>query len=178
MDRECYVHPENSNQCIKITVSGDNKQSTDEIKIYDRLSKRNISWQHMAKFYGEVQTDRGRGLVFDLIRDHNGKISRSLSYYLSNADRPVNSRVIDSALNDLKHYLLSEKIIVRDLSGDNILYKRVDENNGKLIVIDGVGNNDCIPIADHFSWWAIKKIKRKWQRFENKNTKKKLSTVV
>ena len=39
-------------------------------------------WKHLPRCYGWVQTDRGRGLVIELIRDPDGKISRSFKDYL------------------------------------------------------------------------------------------------
>jgi PhoP regulatory network protein YrbL len=164
LDRECYIHPQDSNRCVKITTSGDYTQSQDEIKIYGRLLKRNISWHHLARYYGAVQTDKGLGLVFDLVRDYDGAISQGLS----SCSASVGRSVIERALTDLKTYLLHEKILVRDLNAENMLFRKDADGSGRLLIVDGVGNNDYIPVADYIAWWATKKIERKWQRFEYK----------
>ena len=81
--RECYFHPEDENKCIKVVVSGDHKETRREQSYYRLLEKRNISWRMLARFYGNVDTNLGEGAVFDLIRDYNGEISKTLGHYFS-----------------------------------------------------------------------------------------------
>ena len=53
-------------------------------------------------------------------------------------------------------------IISRDISANNLLYKRETETEGKLIIIDGLGNAELIPLSNYFNYLAQKKIIRKW----------------
>ena len=76
--RECYFHPEDETKCIKIVVDGDHKETVREQSYYRLLEKRNISWRMLARFYGNVETNRGEGAVFELIRDYNGEVSKTL----------------------------------------------------------------------------------------------------
>jgi hypothetical protein len=48
----------------------------------------------------------------------------------------------------------------------NIVYQRVNSNEAILVIIDNIGNSDFIPICNYVNHMAIRKIKRKWQRFE------------
>ena len=38
----------------------------------------------MPKFYGNEDTNMGSGAVFDLIRDEDGQVSKTLEFYLDN----------------------------------------------------------------------------------------------
>ncbi len=163
-DRECYQHPEDYNKCVKVTVSGDYKQSNDEIKFYRLMKKRGASCGQLAAFHGLAETSLGQGLVFTLIRDYDGKVSKSLGNYLSSEDYSLSD--FEQKLETLNRYLFDERLIIRDLSPDNVLYQKTSEGDGKLIIIDGVGNNEFIPFSTYIDCLARKKIIRKWDRFE------------
>jgi hypothetical protein len=166
--RECYFHPEDVNKCIKVVVSGDHKETRREQSYYRLLEKRNISWKMLARFYGNVDTNLGEGAVFDLIRDFNGKISKTLEHYISaHSETDPISQYLRRALPQLKQYLLKWKIVTMSLKPQNIVYKRTHESKGFLVVIDNIGNSDFIPICNYVDWMAIQKIHRKWQRFED-----------
>ena len=56
--RECYFHPEDETKCIKVIVAGDHKETLREQSYYRLLEKRHISWEMLARFYGNVETNR------------------------------------------------------------------------------------------------------------------------
>jgi hypothetical protein len=166
--RECYFHPDVENKCIKVVVSGDHKETRREQSYYRLLEKRNISWKRLARFYGNVDTNLGEGAVFDLIRDYDGKISKTLGHYLSATnENDRNDQYLEHALPVLKQYLLKWKIVTMALKPQNIVYKKTHESKGFLVVIDNIGNSDFIPICNYVDWMAIRKIRRKWERFED-----------
>jgi len=35
------------------------------------------------------------------------------------------------------------------------------------VVIDNIGNSDFIPVCNYVDFMAVRKIRRKWQQFEN-----------
>ena len=166
--RECYFHPEDENKCIKIVVAGDHKETVREQSYYRLLEKRNIDWRMLASFYGNVETNLGEGAVFELIRDYNGEVSKTLVHYFS-ADNETdrNYPYLYQALLALKQYLLKWKIVTISLKPQNIVFKKTNESEGFLVVIDNIGNSDFIPICNYVGWMATRKIHRKWQRFED-----------
>ena len=166
--RECYFHPEDGNKCIKIVVAGDQKETAREQSYYRLLDKRNISWQMVARFYGNVETSRGEGAVFELIRDHNKEVSKTLEdYFSANDETGLDYQDLARALLLLKRYLLKWKIVTLALKPQNIVYKKINESEGILVVIDNIGNSDFIPICNYVNWMAAQKIRRNWQRFED-----------
>lgn len=171
-NRLCFVHPEDKNKCIKITHSNDYSEAIKEIKYYKFLQKRNISWNLLAKYYGSVETSLGKGEVFDLIRDYNGEVSKTLSFYLQKDEKTKLILNPLELLKELKQYTFSENIIVKDLNTKNMLYQKLDDENARLVLIDGVVNNDFLPFSKYISFFTQKKIKRLWKRFENSLPKK------
>ena len=166
--RECYFHPEDENKCIKVVVAGDHKETVREQSYYRLLEKRHISWRMLARFYGNVETNRGEGAVFELIRDYNDEVSKTLEHYFSaNNGTDLNYKDLSRTLPLLKQYLLKWKIVTMSLKPQNIAYKKINESEGVLVVIDNIGNSDFIPICNYVDRMAIRKIRRKWQRLEH-----------
>ena len=76
LHRECYQHPEYGNLCVKVVVAGNSDENRRESRYYRQLEARGISWDMLARFHGLVDTSRGEGAVFDLVRDFDGEVSR------------------------------------------------------------------------------------------------------
>jgi hypothetical protein len=167
--RECYRHPENNNLCIKIVVSGNNKEQKREKKYYRRLKKMGISWDMIPKYYGDIETNMGPGSVFDLVLDHDGALSKPLKHYLSSSKwTEANYSRLSNALDVLKDDLLQQQIITMTLKPKNILCKEMASGSLRLYIIDNIGNSVLFPICNVSRYFAKKKILRKWGRFEDR----------
>jgi hypothetical protein len=167
LHRECFVHPDNPDWCIKIVVAGNSNENHREAKYYGLLARRGISWEMLTRFHGLVETNLGEGAVFDLVRDYDGGVAKTLTHYLSSEElTTLNSKPLGNALTDLRLYLLQNRVVTMTLKTKNILFQKTAESDGKLVIVDNVGNSDFIPISNYNAWLARLKIERKWQRFE------------
>ncbi len=167
LHRECYIHPNDEQRCIKVVVAGDLSESKREQSYYKLLQKRGVSWDILPRFHGVIETNKGAGAVFDLIRDYDGEISKTLEYYLSSEQLDNAENLgISQAINVFKQELYRQSIITMTLSPKNIMYKKTGINEGRLIIIDNIGNSDFIPICSYIDSLAKKKITRKLLRFE------------
>lgn len=166
--RECYVHPEDDSKCVKVTYSANRGITLEEMKHYRRYVRRGISWDMMARAYGFVSTSRGVGAVFSLARDYDGEISKSLDFYLQPGHESLLSEWdLRSAMVVFRSYLQRERIIVRELKADNLIYQRLGPAIGRLILIDGVGNNEFLPVANYSVLFARRSLKKRWKKFED-----------
>ena len=166
--RECYFHPGDENKCVKVVVAGDHRETVREQSCYRLLENRAIPWKMLARFYGNAETNRGPGAVFELIRDYNGEVSKTLEHYIAAENSTdINYQDLSRALPVLKQYLLKWKIVTMDIKPQNIVYKKINESEGALVVIDNIGNSDFIPICNYVDFMARQKIRRKWQYFED-----------
>jgi hypothetical protein len=105
--------------------------------------------------------------VFDAVRDYDDRISLTLGHYL--ASRQLTERhgpALRAALDQLKAYLLENRIITMTLKAKNILFQLMNAESGKLVIVDNIGNSDFIPLANYSGRLARWKIRRKWRRFE------------
>ena len=74
--RACYIHPADTSKCIKV-VHNPGEHAFQEIKrelaYYKHLESYLKDWSGLPRFYGEVETNLGRGFVYDRIVDFDGK---------------------------------------------------------------------------------------------------------
>ena len=102
-NRMCFVHPDNRNRCLKVIHPGIltkikkskpwYKQLRSSESFDDNLREQNAYnqkalksnnpeiWDHLAKWYGMVETDIGIASETELIRN-NGRIAETLEEYL------------------------------------------------------------------------------------------------
>lgn len=167
LHRKCYRHPHDSTRCVKVVYNGNQDESRREKAYYRLLQKRNIDWRLLPRYYGEVDTDLGRGAVFDLVQDPDGKTSKTLEFYLECEKRTVKHQShLAQALADLRSYLLEQWIVTMTLKPKNIVYRRSSDEAGDLVVVDNIGTSDFIPVCHYLPAFARQKTQRKWSRFE------------
>jgi hypothetical protein len=163
-NRACYQHPENNKLCIKVDLAGTpSSDSERERKYYRHLLKRDVSWEMVPKYHGDIETNIGQGSVYDLILDDNESVSQTLENYL---DEKHDVTALLQPLLTLKTYLLQERIIVMTLHPRNLLCQRNADNVTKIVICDDIGNSDFIPICNYSNYLAKLKISRKWKKFE------------
>ena len=171
--RVCYSHPDNANQCVKVFKRDTSESPTDftelsrELKYYELLEKRNICWDHLSRYHGVVSTSVGDGYVFDMIRDADGQVSKTLEYYLNKS----NIAGVEDALIQLADYLSTNAIVTRVMRPRNIVLRTETDGSYKAFVIDDVLNDEFIPISSYVTFFARKKIKRRFDRFEKSLSK-------
>jgi hypothetical protein len=165
--RDCFVHPENDGRCIKVSRGDDHRETMRETAYYEHLERREIPWDLIPKFHGFADTSLGRGAVFDLVRDANGEIAKPLGHYLSSPQlAETHRRGLAGALAALRRYLIDHRIAIRTLKAKNLVYRVVSPDEGRLYIVDNIGNTDLIPVATHIRLFAVRKLNRKWSRFE------------
>ncbi|MEM7791352.1 MAG: YrbL family protein [Verrucomicrobiota bacterium] len=186
--RMCYVHPENPDRCIKVLRVDDQRtrrfkksvlipsalrrehdnnehERTELLKIEKRIGE--AIRQHLPKCYGYQMTDVGRGLVLDLCRDHDGKISRSMRELFTLDYKPDQFR---PAFDEFADFLLQHHVLTRNLHDHNIVAQHRADNTWRLYLIDGLGDPAFLPLAEWVKALGTKKIKKRiaaaWPRFE------------
>lgn len=163
--RACYCHPKNNDLCIKIPFeqSKQIKALEREFAYYKRLSKRDINWSMLSRMLGEVETSKGVGHIYTIVRDDDNEVSKNLLHYFKAEQTALHYEVILETLKNLYNYLLNNQILPLTLYPRNIVIKF-----GKqplAVIIDDIGNNELIRFSEWNKHMAKKKISRKWHRF-------------
>jgi hypothetical protein len=162
--RKCFRHPGDANRCIKVLHSEcDGRRFWGQVGYYSRLQRRGVDFQQLTPCREMIDTNLGKGLVFDLVLDDDGRISRSLEYYLQQNDRRFNEWIV-TEIEQLKQNLYDQWVVFHDLNPAKILVKRLGFDEFQLVVIDAVGHNQFIPLANYSSLIARRKLVRIWNR--------------
>ena len=174
--RQCYVHQEDADKCIKVTLP---ERSPEAIRKSSKLYKRilgashfdeNINeikghqslfvYEHFPVCFDIIDTDLGKGLVVELIRNDDGNIASTVSEVMQ--ERQLTSEELQ-ALKVFVDYLMKHGIIVRDLTPRNVVFQYKD-GRVKAYMIDGFGNSDFLPFVKFSVRLARAKILRKVSR--------------
>jgi hypothetical protein len=163
-ERMCFVHPEDPRLAIKIPISEVDTQSKREIRFYHKLEKRGgVDEKHIPRFHGLCETNRGRGIVVDLVRNHDGEVSRPLNWYLAQGF-PIEE--FEPYLEELKQSFLSNLIIFNhDMTIGNILVQKTGAARFRMVAIDGLGDVVTFEWPNAFPFLVRRKIHRRWERF-------------
>lgn len=130
--RTCYLHPEDSHLCIKV-MHGHSKLRINELEhqFYKKLERKDITLEHLPRCYGFIDTNLGRGLVYDrIIPDCANNLEEIVRGNL------LPKRKIVALLKDLEGYCLSNIICMCDEGLRNIIFSQ-----NKLYYIDGIITN-------------------------------------
>lgn len=163
-ERICYRHPDDPAKLIKLQKGDSDKQTRRELELYRQLARRGMhDFEHIPRYYGMVETDRGRGFVVDLVMDYDGLPSKSLWWHFQQG-YPVAE--FQDYLDELRRYLLDNRVVFSvDMGRFNILFQKLSPQQARLVVIDGLGNHTAVNWLDNIAWFARRKINRRWQRF-------------
>lgn len=166
-NRLCFIHPEDKTKVIKVrrpdftlqdlrkkkgfpkslkplTMFDDNLE---EFKVLESFQKKygDPVFSHICRCYGFEETDLGKGLCLELIRDANGLISYNIKQYLYEIGPTVSFM---KALDEFCRFWQKNAPPSRNLLAHNILVQQ-NENGQvtRLVVIDGLGYSGWLPTS-------------------------------
>ena len=181
--RRCYVHPDDDTRCVKVlrpdrtprarraVATGwrrlkplrDFDDQDKECKAYRHLKRRGLlDWTHVPPYYGTVETDQGLGIVTALYRDYDGGFPKNLEELL-----PLGmTDAIEAAIGEFKIWLRRQRFLTRDLLPHNIIAVADSPERYRLVIVDGIGSSEFIPLSHWFKFFARLKIERKIRKFD------------
>ncbi len=179
-NRLCFVDPANRQKCIKVRrpdFSLEDRRrkkgfpknlrplsafddNAEEHRVMVALDQRfgEPLYQLVSRCFGFVDTDMGKGLVSELIRDGNGPISHTLKQYIWDHGFDDNAR---AAVERFCSNWVAQGIPSRDLLLHNLVVQRdADGLILRLVLIDGLGGTGLIPDA----WLPLAMLRQRARR--------------
>lgn len=170
--KAAYQHPSDSNICVKVMINDAidaKKQLHREINHHLVLQKKWNTRQipGLANYLGQAETNLGTGYLFELIRDYDGKVSKSLEDFLNDPTLFEQHKIqIKENLNQLKKRMLDYSIIPMKIYPWNIFYRKISATESECILIDDIGSASFIPLEYYFKFFADKRIERRFKKLE------------
>jgi len=186
--RYCYIHPDYEDRMVKvlqphrtgparkikirswkrILPPGFFDDQLKEIKAYNALLRQNnpALWRHIPKYYGTIDTDMGVGIVTRLCRNADGSWPSNLEQALPSGLSPE----LSAGIEEFVDWVGQEIVLTRDLLPHNIIAVRESDNSFCLLVVDGIGNSELIPISSWFRFFGRQKVARKIAKFRYRSS--------
>lgn len=181
-NRLCFTHPNDSSFCIKVArpdrlpqqkkaSKGFPKnlkplsffdENLQEIKVYNRIDRwiGRSAYQLIPRHKGIVETNYGSGFISEIVTDTDGRISISLKQFVwQHGVTPA----LNKALTKFKQQWSELGMPSRNLLLHNIVVQQHGDDL-RLVVIDGLGWADVLPIA----YWIPEIARRKALRKVNR----------
>ncbi len=132
--RECYLHPHDSTKCVKVLLKKSSATMSalkSEIKHYAHI--KSILGDYVVEYDRQlVQTNKGPGLVCELLREPDGSFSPSLAQYLL---KQTFDDDLQMQLNNFARTLIQNKLFFYDFNAKNFVIQVVDGRK-KLKYVD------------------------------------------
>lgn len=184
-NRLCFVDPRSPDRCVKVRRPEFSLADLRRKKGFPR-NLRPLSWfdESLKEFatmrelearlgeplhavvsrnYGFVDTDMGQGLCSELIRNADGRISRSVMQYVwENGLTPT----LAAAVDRFEAAWVPMTIPTRDVLLHNVAVQcDAGGNVVRLVVIDGLGGSG--PVPQHWlpRWFRLRRARRKMEKF-------------
>lgn len=176
-ERQCFSFPNKDNLCIKINKKNivHRNQNTLELTYLRSLLKRKVPFTYIAKLYGSVETNRGKGLVYERVQNFDGTPSVTITDAIKN--NIISKTTLDNLLKDVFNYLIDNWISLGDINEDQMLLKIDENSNYKLIIIDGLGTRRSgikLFLVMISPFLARRKTKKGWNKLLNKIAEKNI----
>jgi len=184
--RLCYVHPRDPSRCVKVLRTDDERfiktgrtlvpgflrneydNNEDERRTLTALQRRlGDAYRHLPRCEGYVETDLGKGLVLELVRDDDGQISRSVREALLSGT-PLEE--LRGAYEEMTAHFIAHGVVTRAILDHNLTAQRTG-GGWRMTLIDGFGDSTLIPLRSFIPAMrhstARKQARRGWERLES-----------
>ena len=180
-NRNCFISPRNSNRCLKVVHKSLQENAKRNVAWYKKfqpkshfddnlreerayqqnalkVSHESSVWNHLAKWYGMIQTNLGPASETELIRNNN-EIAETLESYLF---REGLTDEINEAIKLFEAWLREHLVLTKNLIPHNIVLQK---KNGVIIlkIIDGLGCKALVPLPKYSKYFASIYVERRIQ---------------
>lgn len=167
-EKECYVNKFDNTRCLKLGRESSCKQIKREIAYFKYMIKcGKDKATFVPHFYSEFKTKDFIGYEQECFLDKNkgGIYDRAWPLWMWLRNSSVDRSIIIEELKQLKAEMIRYNIICNDLHEGNIF--RVEKNSKvRLVIIDGFGPSELIPLCQYINFFGRKKIERQWNKFQ------------
>ena len=157
-----YAHPTDKNLCVKILFNTPDTDFDREMKYRNALGSKAEKMTLLTKYFGEVDTNKGTGYMFERIIDFDGKNSKTLLEHIQN---PADINDLIKLLLEFKKVFINEKFVAAGMDPDNFMVQRISPTERQIKIIDNIGTSAKFPILYYSDFLMAKRARKYWKRF-------------
>jgi len=164
--RACYRHPGHEDLVIKVPLPGSpggDDANRKELASYRLFVRKHRELRHISRCHDFIETDTGRGLVCDCIRDYNGAVSKTIWDIVVHRDTCNVDAVLEAA-GEFCEYLIAHDIFLFDINLKNIVLQVQKDARWQAWAIDLKGphdNKEFLQLSSRFTFLGRRKLKRR-----------------
>ena len=134
--RQCYVHPEDPNKCVKVP------QNAKALKDIRREIMINVLLRPLLRDCIPeceeklAETDKGQGMVCELIRDFDGRISLPVTNENRTAEKGFDARALAPSLDLFVGKIIENDIFFYDFNKGNFVFQRTSPDESRMVYVD------------------------------------------
>ncbi len=170
-ERRCYKHPDDEDKLVKVEYISykDRNQNAIEKAYYSYLEKRKVSYRHITKFYGTINTNYGLGLIFEYVKNFDNTTPKTFENIIR--EKQIPKKEIDSLLSRLRIYLEENGIVFGDPVLSNLVFQKIAPSKFRLVIVDGLGARRVglrFWLQMHSSIYNKLRIRKQWKKLMNR----------
>ena len=166
MHKIVYAHPTDPHLCIKILHTTPDPDMQREFRYRKALGNRADKMTLLTKYFGEVETSKGNGYLFERVIDFDGNSSKTMLNLFDEAIKDKkNLPDLEKILLEFKQVYFEERILLAGIDADNYLVQRISPTENRVRIIDNIGTSAMIPLAYYFDSFARKRALKYWRQF-------------
>ncbi|OZI21002.1 hypothetical protein CAL26_26530 [Bordetella genomosp. 9] len=148
-DREVWRHPLNRALGVKVAKPQHERAQNDiDLHYSVHLERSGVKGPHLPRVHGWVKTNRGRGLVVDLVQRPDGTPCPTLSQALRSG--LISEMEAVGLVYEACDWLIRNNVILADYGIDNFLVRESSvAGRAYLVFVDGLGTRHF-----DFKYWA------------------------
>ena len=161
-----YAHPTDPRLCIKFLHHTPDPDFDREMRYRNAIGARADSLTLLTKFYGEVDTSKGTGFLYECVIDYDGSVSKD---FISLCDEALADRkklpALEKTLTEFRPVYFAEKIPLAGIDATNYLVQKLSPTEYRFRIIDNIGTSAAIPLAYYFEHFAKTRAVKYWRMF-------------
>lgn len=167
-ERICVRNLNNQFSCFKISKKIHSKETRREIKYFKFLKRKGVTSSFIPAFISDFETEEEIIIEQELIADHPEQDLFAFRVEEFVADASGRQLMeLEKLFQELYTELKDKNVIISDLhAGNMMIYCDKAGNIKRLIVVDGFGSPEAIPLAKYFGYFGRKKIDRQWAKLD------------
>ena len=160
-----YTYPNRPMWCVKVVYDNSSFDVWRELRY--RRARSRMGWPSsmLTKYNGLVETNLGKGYVYERIADYDGRPSKSLKDYILAADTPAGMDELKALIGEFRQLWQQELVIVSDTNPENFAVQKITPTGYLLRIVDNIGSGSHLPIVFYSRHFARKRVERYWKRF-------------
>lgn len=166
-EKECFINKLDNTKCIKLGRKDNCKQVKREICYFRYMIETGkIRASFVPRFYQAFETQYFIGYEQEcfLDKENGGIYDRAWPLWKWIQTSTIEAKDLIKELNHLKEEMIEFNIICNDLHEGNI-FRVEKESKTRMVIIDGYGASEFIPICQYIKFIGRQKIERQWNKF-------------